>query len=51
MERTFEVSWIQDTGLIAAILLNERGLKSIVEGKVTCPESGLYDNVTTCLIE
>jgi hypothetical protein len=30
MERTFKESWIQDTGLIAATLLNERGL-SIVQ--------------------
>ena len=29
MERTFKVSWIQDTGLITATLLNERGLKSL----------------------
>jgi hypothetical protein len=36
MERTFKASWIQDTGLIAATLLNERGLKSTVERKVTC---------------
>jgi hypothetical protein len=33
IERTFKVSWIQDTDLIAATLLDERGLKSIVEWK------------------
>jgi hypothetical protein len=31
MERTFKVSWIQDTDLIATTLLNERGLQSAVE--------------------
>jgi hypothetical protein len=45
MERTFKVSRIQDTGLIAATLLNERGLKSTVERKVTCPESRLFGHV------
>jgi hypothetical protein len=46
MERTFKVSWIQDTGLIAATLLNQRGLKSTVEwegqlsGKPTIGTSG-----------
>jgi hypothetical protein len=30
MERTFKVSWIQDTDLIAMTLLNEPGLKSTV---------------------
>ena len=33
MERTFKVSWIQDTGLIAATLLNERALKSESNGR------------------
>ena len=31
MERTFKVSWIQDTDLIATTLLNEPGLKSTVQ--------------------
>jgi hypothetical protein len=51
MERTFKASWIQDTGLIAATLLNERGLKSTVERKVTCPDRRLLVQVESHPLE
>jgi hypothetical protein len=47
MGRTFQASWIQATDLIAATLLNQRGLKSTVEwegqlsGKATLRTSGI----------
>jgi hypothetical protein len=42
MERTFQTIWIQDTGLIAATLLNECVLKSTEE---YCPERRLLVQV------